>query len=173
MKIIKNIYSAIGLVSEWSSKVASWLVIFLIVIIIYDVTMRHVFNSPTSWAFDLSYMLGAAFAAIGFAYVHYLKGNVRVDLIYNRWTPRGKLLIDIFFTIIFFFPFYFMLANLLVQDALYAYQFGETTFTSHWYPLTWPYKTLIALGFCLLFLQGIAIFLKDIVTLIKWGEDTW
>lgn len=174
MKFIKRIYNGVGLVSEWSTKSVMLLVIVLIIIISYDVMTRYIFNAPNQWQFVTSYMILGSFVAIGFAYVHYLRGHVRVDLIYVKFPPKVKLIIDIFFTLVFFFPLFFMLAYEFVDDAWYAYSIKEVV-KEHgiWYPITWPYKTMIALGFVLLWLQGLANFTKDVMALTKGGKEPW
>lgn len=173
MRLAKSLYQGIGLVSEWSGKVGRWVILILIVIITYEVMMRYVFNAPTFWQFEVSSMLEAIFACIGFGYLHYHRGHVRVDVAYGKFSPRTKLIIDIIFTLIFFFPLYFMLTYIFIKDALFAYEIKETTMRTYWYPITWPYKTLVALGFSLLCLQGIGTFLRDIAALIKGGKEPW
>ena len=173
MKIIKKIYDGVGLVSQWLGRLVMWLVVVLIVIITYEVMMRYLFNAPTVWSFDLGYMLLATLAALGFAYVYYHRGNVRVDVIYTRFSPKGKLIVDVVFTLLFFFPLFFMLVYVFLKDAWYAYSIKEIVPWGCWFPVTWPYKTMIALGFGLLLLQGTATFLKDVAALIKGGKEPW
>ena len=174
MKLSKRIFDILGKISEWSAKTVMWLVVVLIVIVSYDVLMRYIFNAPTNWQFVLSYMLFATSVALGWAYVHYLGGNVRVDILYAKFPIRTRLIIDTLFTLIFFFPSFSLLSFVFIRDAWYAYSIAEkVTFHGTWYPITWPYKTAIALGFCLLFLQGIANFLKDVISLAKGGEKPW
>lgn len=174
MRFIKKIYDTVGLVSEWSINAVMGLVVVLIVIISYDVMTRYVFNTPNQWQFVTSYMILGSFVAIGFAYVHSLRGHVRVDLIYVKFPAKVKLIIDIFFTLVFFLPLFFMLGYEFVDDAWYAFSIQEVV-KEHgiWYPITWPYKTFIALGFVLLWLQGLAIFMKDVITLAKGGKEPW
>lgn len=173
MRVIQKIYNGMGLVSEWSGKVVSGLIVLLIICIAYDVALRYIFNAPTIWSFSVSYMLGGAFAAIGLCYVYYHGGNVRIDIIYSRFSPKGKLIIDIFFTFFIFFPLFFTLAKLFIQDALFSYSTHEVGYESVLYPVLWPFKTLLALGFSLLFLQGIATFVKDVMALVKGGKEPW
>jgi len=173
MKILQNIYKGMGLVSQWSGKIVSYVVLALIVSITFEVMMRYVFNAPTNWSFSLSYMMGGAISAVGLAYVFLYKTNVRVDVFYSRFSPKGKLVVDIIFTCIFFFPLFFMLAWVFGKDALYSFSIHETATESTWYPILWPYKTVLALGFSLAFLQGIANFIKDVLALAKGGEEPW
>ena len=173
IKTIQKLYNGMGWVSEWSGKTVSGLIIVLVIAIAYDVTARYIFNAPTIWSFSVSYMLGGTFAALGLCYVYYYNGNVRVDIIYSRLSPKGKLIIDILFTVIFFFPLFFTLAKLFIQDALFSYSTHEVGFESVLYPVLWPFKTLLALGFSLLFLQGVATFVKDVAALVKGGREPW
>ena len=173
MKVIKNIYNSVGLISEWSGRIIRWVIVVMILSVTYDVFMRYVFRSPTIWSFDITSMLLAVLASLAFAYVCYHNGNVRVDILYIRFSPRGKLIIDIVFTLIIFFPLYFMLAFILINDTITAYHLKETSIYTVFHPIVWPYKSLVALGFCLLCLQGVATFLKNVVTLLKGGKEPW
>jgi len=159
--------------SERIAKVVSWLVALLILSICYDVFMRYLFNAPTNWSFALSYMMGAALSALGLAYVHSVGGNVRVDIIYNKFSPKMKLILDLFFTIIFFFPLYGLLAYYFGVNTWHAFVIKRYDINSIWYPVVWPYMTAITLGFAFLFLQGIATFLRDLRTLMKGGAEPW
>ena len=161
------------LTSERIAKIVSWLVALLVISISYDVFMRYLFNAPTIWSYALSYMMGAALSALGLAYVHSVGGNVRVDIIYNKFSPKVKLIIDLFFTIIFLFPLYGFLAYNFGVNTWNAFVIKRYDINSIWYPVVWPYMTAITLGFALLFVQGIATFLKDMRTLIKGGKEPW
>ena len=161
------------LTSERIAKIISWLVALLVISISYDVFMRYLFNAPTIWSYALSYMMGAALSALGLAYVHSVSGNVRVDIIYNKFSPKVKLIIDLFFTIIFFFPLYGFLAYNFGVNTWNAFVIKRYDINSIWYPVVWPYMTAITLGFALLFAQGVATFLRDLKTLIKGGKEPW
>lgn len=173
MRVIKKICNGIDVASDWSGRVVSWIVVILIVTVTFEVIMRYIFNAPTRWSFDVSYMLLAIFVSVGFAYVLGHRGHVRIDVLYARFPPKGKLIIDIVFTLSIFFPLFSMLTVKLFQDAWYAFQVKETAFITFWYPITWPYKTLVAFAIALLFLQGVAVFLKDVMSLIKGGKEPW
>ena len=173
MKTIQKIYNGISLLSEWSGKAVRWLLVPLIISIAYDVFMRYVFNAPTIWSFALSYMLGATIIMIGFAYVLYHRGHVNIDLIYSKFPTKVKLIIDIVFTVIFFFPLFLMLTKVSVEHAIWSCSVRETATDSVWFQIMWPFKIVVALGFALLFLQGVANFLKDVMSLIRGGSEPW
>ena len=171
MRVLKKICDGIGVVSEWSGRVVMFLVVVLIVSIAYDVFARYLFNSPTVWSYTLSYMLGTSIIAIGLPYVYYHNANVRVDVIYSKLPPRGRLILDMFLTILLFFPMVFLLIKVFGEDLWQAYLCGEVATDSIWYPILWPFKLVITLGFVLLFLQGIATFIRDLERLFKGGTE--
>ena len=170
---MRRFYNGVTSASERTAKIASWIVILLTVSICYDVFMRYLFNAPTNWSFALSYMMGAALSAFGLAYVHSVGGNVRVDIIYNKFSPKMRLILDLFFTIIFFFPLYGLLAYYFGVNTWNAFVIKRYDINSIWYPVVWPYMTAITLGFAFLFLQGMATFLRDLKTFMKGGAEPW
>jgi TRAP-type mannitol/chloroaromatic compound transport system permease small subunit len=173
MRVIQKIYNGIGLVSEWSGRVVMFLVIVLIVSIAYDVFMRYLLNAPTIWSYTLSYMLGTTIIALGLPYVYYHNANVRIDIIYSRLSPRGRLILDVILTVVLFFPLIFLLIRVFGQDTWEAYLCREVATESIWYPILWPFKMVVTLGFVLLFLQGIATFIRDVTSLAKGGNKPW
>ena len=169
----RKIYNGVSLISEWTAKVAKWLIAILIVSICYDVFLRYIFNDSTIWSYVLSYMLGATFTAWGIGYVYRHNGNVRVDILYNKFSPKVKLIIDIFFTLVFFFPLYSLIAYNFGLKTWEAYVTQKIALESIWYPVVWPYMAAITLGFGILVLQGIANFLRDVMILAKGGKEPW
>jgi len=173
MTVIEKLYNRIGMISEWSGRTVRFLMIILVLNIVYDVSARYIFNAPTVWSYGLSYMTGTAIIAMGMCYVYYHHANVRIDIIYSRLPPKGKLLIDICLTVAFFFPLVFMLTKVWAQDTWQAYVLKEVSSETIWYPPLWPIKLVVTIGFVLLLLQGIAIFLKDVISLAKGGSEPW
>jgi TRAP-type mannitol/chloroaromatic compound transport system permease small subunit len=96
-----------------------------------------------------------------------------VDVIYSRFSPKGKLIVDILFTLFFFFPLIIMLINAFWHEVLHSYQVKEEVWMAAWHPILWPVKAMVTLGFCLLLLQGIATFLRDVMALVKGGNEPW
>lgn len=173
MRLIQRVYNGVGLLSEWSGRIVSFVVAILVLSIVYDVFARYLFNAPTIWSYTLSYMLGASIIAMGMCYVYYHHANVRIDIIYSRLPPKGKLIIDICLTIVFFFPLVLMFTKVWAQDTWQSYVLKEVASESIWYPPLWPFKLVVTIGFVLLLLQGIATFLKDVISLSKGGSEPW
>ncbi len=90
-------------INSTAGSLSSWLVIAMIIVILWEVIARYVFNSPTTWAFDGMRLIGGAMIVIGWAYAQLHNAHIRVDVFYTHFSARKKALVDILGSILFFF----------------------------------------------------------------------
>jgi TRAP-type mannitol/chloroaromatic compound transport system permease small subunit len=123
------------------------------------VVMRYFFNSPTVWAYELSGWLLGPLWLLGGAYVLLHDEHVRLDILYKRFTPRKRAIIDLVtFTL---FLFYCSLILIYGWDYfLYSFAKNEHSLTV-WGPPIWPLKLMIPVGAAFILLQGIAKYIRD------------
>ena len=164
MRIILRI---IDTTSDWAGRSVRWLAVFLVLVMTTEVIMRYVFNNPTMWAFETSIMLGATIYAIAWSYVYRHRANVRVDVIYTHLSPRVKGIIDVVGTLFLFFPLIVILTDASITNAWEAWVNKERLEQTFWYPPSGPLRTIVALGFILLALQGGANFFRDLYFVIR------
>ena len=88
MRVLGKVFHIIDMISEWSGKLVSLLMLPLIAFIVYDVLMRYVFNRPTDWAHELSYLIFGTIWVIGGAFALQQEAHVRMEVIYNRLPLR-------------------------------------------------------------------------------------
>ena len=70
----------------------AWCIVILTLGTCFEVFVRYLLNDPTSWAFDLSYLMyGAVFYMAG-AYTLSRGGHVRADMFYRKWPVRTQAL---------------------------------------------------------------------------------
>lgn len=144
--------------------VAYWAVISVFVYY-YEVIARYVFNSPTNWVHESMFLMyGMQYMLCG-AYAYREDQHVRVDVIYTKFSPRGKAIADIF-TSIFFFIFIGVMFWTSWRFAADAIGNDEHSFTE-WGIQYWPVKLMMPIGAALLFLQGISKLIKDVVFLTR------
>ena len=89
--------------SAWTGKAFSWCILILAFATTYEVFVRYVLRDPTSWAFDISYMMYGTLFMMAGAYTLSRNGHVRGDVIYRLMPIRWRASIDLFLYIIFFF----------------------------------------------------------------------
>lgn len=165
---MEKVLRYIDQMSIWSGKISSWLIIPLIAIVAYDVIARK-FYRATIWAYDSALWVYAGIFLIGLAWVLKEHSHIRVDVIYERHSPRAKALFEVLSYLIFFFP---LTITLLISGAAYAVESWidkEVSIYSPWNPLLWHFKTIAPIAFLLLLLQGIADFIRNLKFMIRKG----
>ncbi len=164
---MRIIVRAIDSISEWTGKTIRWACVALVLVLVYEVTARYVFNAPTIWAHETSCMLGGTIVALGWAYTHRHHGHVRVDVLYMHLSPRGKAIVDVLCASFLLFPLLAILIYMAADFMWVAWLRGEVLIESYWYPPSGPIRTVTLLGLCLFAFQGVAQFIRDLYLLIR------
>lgn len=148
----------------------SWCASILTLGTAYEVLMRYALNDPTSWAFDMSYLMYAGVFYMAGAYTLSRGGHVRADMFYRLWRPRVQAAVELALYLAFFFP---GVAALVIAGWGYgteAMRISEVSVNSPAGVPIWPLKMMIPAGAALLALQGAAEVLRCIVCL---REGAW
>ena len=169
MEKIKILLKYIDTLSEWSGRIFQWLGILIVVIVVYNVTLRYAFHAPTLWGFEITYFLYGAFFMLGGAYTLLHKAHVRVDVFYSRLSPRARGIIDSLGYLVLFFFFFGTMMWSGIDFASTSWAVREHT-VSAWAPPLYPLKTVIPVAFSLLLLQGLAEFIRSLILAIKGVE---
>lgn len=85
-------------------KLAGWLILPLVGALVYEVVSRYIFNRPTIWAYDMTYMLSGALFMLGTAYALKRGSHVRADFLLAAMRPRWQALVDIVLYLLLYFP---------------------------------------------------------------------
>jgi TRAP-type mannitol/chloroaromatic compound transport system permease small subunit len=152
-------------VSSWFGKAFAWCVIILTLGVGYEVFVRKLLRDPTSWAFDLSYMMYGALFIMAGAYTLSRDGHVRADVFYRLWRPRRQAALELFLYIIFFFPGILALVFAGWSYAVRSVGYAEVSPYSPANVPIFQFKLLLAAGGALLVIQGIAQVFRCILCL--------
>lgn len=156
--------------SKWFGKASAWLIPILIAELVYDTIARYVFNAPTEWSYDITYMLyGAAFMG-GASYTLLLDEHVRIEVIYEKLSRRSRAIIDVIGYLVFFFPSMSALLYFGTEFTIKSWKLLETSGESMWSPPIYPFKTIIPITALLLIFQGIVEFTRCLVSIKKGGR---
>jgi TRAP-type mannitol/chloroaromatic compound transport system permease small subunit len=140
----------------------AWLNLPLVFAISYEVIARYAFNAPTSWSFDVTYMLYGTIFMLGAAYALHKGAHIRTDFFYEKWSVQTRGMVDSVSYIVFFFPSLLMLLAASGSEAWSAYVIGETSEQTPWRPILWPYKSVVPLTCVLLMIQGVSETIKSV-----------
>ncbi|WP_051564041.1 TRAP transporter small permease subunit [Desulfovermiculus halophilus] len=156
-------------ISAWTGKAVAWLVPVLILELVYDTAARYLFNAPTAWSYDISYMLYGTIFLAAAAYTLQLDRHVRIELLYDRLSTRGRAIIDCLGYLVFFFPPLTALVCYGAQFAWKSWGILETGGQSMWQPPIYPFKTVLPLAAALLLVQGVALFIRSLRIVVRGG----
>lgn len=101
---MKTLIQMLDGLSELTGRVISWATFFLLLATLSVVVLRYMFNvGATSLQDSAVYLHGAVFTfAAGYALKH--DEHVRVDVFYQKFSPRTRHLVDFWGTLLFLFP---------------------------------------------------------------------
>ena len=164
-----RVTQVIDKISEYSGVFIAFWTVNAVVFYFYEVVMRYAFNMPTIWVHEASFLLfGMQYLMTG-AYAMLHGAHVRVDILYVKLPPRGRVGMDIF-TSVFFFIFVMALIGTSWTFFVSSYGMNEITLET-WGIQYWPVKLLMFTGAILLALAGISKLIKDIMLFRLMGEE--
>ena len=140
----------------------AWLNLPLVGAISYEVFARYLFNAPTMWSFDVTYMLYGTIFMLGCAYALHKGAHIRTDFFFEKWSIRTKGVIDSIAYLVFFFPSLLVFLVVSADEGWYSFSIGEVSEQTPWRPLLWPYKWVIPLAVLLLLIQGVSETIKSV-----------
>ena len=168
MQKLASSLNAIDSISEWTGKVVSFMIAIAVVAMSYEVVARYVFNAPTIWSYEVTYSLCGTAAIIGGAYTLRHRAHVNVDIVYSHIPRRGKAVLDMVSSVIFF-AFVGILVWKGAGFALKSLRFLEHS-DSLWAPPLYPFKIALFIGASLIALQGLAKFIRDLTMAVTGKE---
>lgn len=147
---------AVDQLSKTVGHAFAWLIVILMLGTCYEVFVRYVLNNPTSWAFDMSYIVYGGLFLMAGAYTLSRNGHVRGDVLYRLWPPRVQASVELTLYVLFFFP---GVISLMIAGWAYGYdafKLREVSVNSPVGVPVWQLKMLIPFAGFFLTLQGLA-----------------
>ena len=142
--------------SAWFGKIFGWLILLMTFGVSYEVVVRYLFNAPTPWSLDVSFIMYGTLFMMGGAYTLSRNGHVRGDFIYRTWRPQRQAAVDLMLYILFFFPGITALVLTGFKYAGRSWGYGEVSVNSPAGIPIYQFKSVIVAAGILLFIQGIA-----------------
>lgn len=168
---LQKVIAYIDTITETTGKIASWFTGILVLLISYDVLMRYVFNTSSAKITELEWHFFSLIFLLGAAYALKHDKHVRVDVFYTNFSTKAKAVINLLGTLIFLVPFSLIVLILSINFAYNSFNISETSPDPGGLPYLFLIKSAIPVGFILLFLQGISIILKSVVTLFSFDAS--
>lgn len=168
--MLNRLLQAIDQLSKSVGHAFAWCILILTFGTVYEVFVRYALRDPTSWAFDMSYILYGGLFLMSGAYALSRNAHVRGDVFYRLWPIRVQAGVELTLYFIFFFP---GVLALIIAGGGYAWDSIRIQEVSVNSPVGVPIfqlKALIPLAGLLLAIQGVAEVIRCIMALRdgKW-----
>ncbi len=159
-KAVVKFVRAVDAVNKVVGTFSMYLVFMMIAILLYEPIARNLFGKSSIWAVEMAQFTMAAYYLLGGGFSMMLKGHVRMDLLYGRWSEKKKATYDVFTGLFLIFYLVFLLYG-AYSSIEYAVMYGQRN-RSAWAPYMAPIKIIMGTGVLLMLLQAIATFFKDL-----------
>lgn len=158
-------FRVIDIISEWTGKVASYVLIPLVLVLVYEVIMRYVFDKPTLFAHETGIYLYAFNGMIAGAWVLLHEGHVKMDAVYGRLSPKTRAILDLITA-----PLFFYFCGLVLWqgwEMAYRSLIGLEHTPSAWSPPWYPFRMILPVAAFFLLLAGVSKFRRDLSSSFK------
>ncbi|WP_309496701.1 TRAP transporter small permease subunit [Sulfurovum sp.] len=170
-------------IENFYEKITKYLGIVLVIVMIlmalnvfYDVVMRYVFSQSSIAMQEMEWHLFSVLILFGVSYALMEEAHVRVDILYERWTPKRKAMINMMGAIIFILPLSLLVATNSVEFVAEAFRLNEISGDPGGLTHRWIIKALIPLSFWVLifftfgyFIRNLNIYKKETLKEIETG----
>ncbi|NWG39116.1 MAG: TRAP transporter small permease subunit [Hydrogenophilaceae bacterium] len=147
--------------NESAGKLVMWLVLIATLVATGNALAKYLLGEGSNaWLEAQWYGFGAMFL-LGAGYTLRHNGHVRIDILYQRLSPKGQAWIDLLGGVLFLLPVAGLLAWLSWPLFLESWRIQEMS-PDEGGLIRWPVKLLLPLGFALLLLQCISEIIKRI-----------
>jgi TRAP-type mannitol/chloroaromatic compound transport system permease small subunit len=148
--------------SDVMGWIAGILNVLMLLNVFYDAIMRYFFSRGSIVLQEMEWHLFAIVFLFGIAYALKEDGHVRVDVLYDRYSPRWKAIVNIGGVVLLVLP----LSVLVVEGSVWyvqeAINTGEVSGDPGGLPYRWLIKAVIPASFVFLIVSAIGFVIHNI-----------
>jgi TRAP-type mannitol/chloroaromatic compound transport system permease small subunit len=169
--ILLRLEHAFNIFSNIIGYLSAILLLLLLANVFYDVIMRYAFNDVSIGMQEMEWHLYATIFLLGISYTLKENSHVRVDVIYDRFGPKKKAVVDIIGTLVFLLPFCGLIAYYGIGFAWDAYEIGESSGDPGGLPYRWIIKSMISVAFIFVIISSIGFVLRSLNYALGLTQD--
>ncbi|MCB1958373.1 MAG: TRAP transporter small permease subunit [Rhodocyclaceae bacterium] len=161
---------AVDWVNDKIGRATIWLVLLASLISAGNAFSRYGFNASSNAMLEVQWYLFAAVFLLCSGYTFMRNEHVRIDLVSNRLTAKGRNWVDIVGIVFFLLPVCYMIVTMSWPSFMESYVNDEQSSNAGGL-VRWPVRLLIPVGFMLLGVQSLAELIKRVAFITGHGPD--
>jgi TRAP-type mannitol/chloroaromatic compound transport system permease small subunit len=142
----------------------AWLILVAVLISTGNAVVRKVYSMSSNAWLDLQWIFFSAVFLLCAPWTLLSNAHVRIDVLNSLLSRQARLWIDIIGHTLFLLPLTIVMILTGVPFFRASYRIGEQSFNPEGLP-QWPAKSLVVIGFAVLFAQGISELIKRVAIL--------
>ncbi|WP_245303850.1 TRAP transporter small permease subunit [Pseudorhodoplanes sinuspersici] len=145
-------------------RATSWLALGIALVMGANVLLRYAFSYGFIWAQELEWHIFVPICLFGMSYALLHGEHVRVDVLFQYYTPRNKHLVEVISAFISM-AFCVIVIWLSIPYVYQSWSIGEGTANPGGIDYRYIVKSLIPIGFAILFLQSLSEAIKNYIAM--------
>ena len=141
-------------VNKYISYLCAVALTFLVMLIVYDATARYLFSSGSTALQELEWHFFDVVILLSIPYTLKQSSHVRVDIFYDKFSPKVQTIIDIIAIMFFILPLSFLIIYISINFVELSFIQHEASSDPGGLTDRWIVKSLMPLAFIFLSLQA-------------------
>jgi TRAP-type mannitol/chloroaromatic compound transport system permease small subunit len=150
--------------TRWVGKNLAWLILVAVIVSAVNAIVRKVFDTSSNAWLELQWVLFSIVFLLCSPWTLLDNEHIRIDIVNNLLPKRVRDIIDLIGHAFFLLPLTVVMIFTGAPFFMRSYEIGEQSGNAGGLP-QWPAKSLITIGFALLFVQGISELIKRIAVM--------
>lgn len=161
MNLLLKLSRGIDAFNSRLGKMLSWLILIVVLVSATNATIRKLFDTSSNSWLELQWVLFGIVFLLCSPWTLLSNEHVRIDIVNSMLPKRARNVIELVGHVFFLLPLTVIMMVTSVPFFLRSFRINEQSMNAGGLP-QWPAKSLIMIGFALLFLQGISELIKRI-----------
>lgn len=140
---------------QYISYITAFILTLLVLLVVYDATSRYLFSEGSTALQELEWHFFDVVILLSISYTLKVNSHVRVDIFYEKFSTKTKLLVDIIAGLFFILPLSFLIIYIGVNFVELSFVQHEASSDPGGLSYRWVVKSLMPLAFILLSLQAL------------------
>ena len=162
---------AIDALNTRIGKWVSWLVLVAVLVSATNATVRKVFDTSSNAWLELQWVLFSAVFLLCSPWTLSVNEHIRIDIVNNMLPKQLRNIIDLVGHALFLLPLTIVMIVTSYPFFTRSYAINEQSMNAGGLP-QWPAKSLVVIGFSLLFIQGLSELIKRVAIMRGLIPDT-
>ena len=164
MSAAEKLAAGIDVFVDLVGRATSWLALGIALVMGANVLLRYAFSYGFIWAQELEWHIFVPICLFGMSYALLHGEHVRVDVVYQYFTERSKHRVEVITSLISM-AFCVIVIWLSIPYVYQSWSIGEGTANPGGIEYRYVVKSLIPIGFAVLFLQSLSEAIKSTIAM--------